>query len=333
MAGSSKQMTMVRTTTVWAALTLSALTWSAPAVADQNSAAAFTACAEITENERRLACFDVVTAAIRDGGNAMAAFERFMEETHDTAQAAQAAATERARLEAEQAQVLSDHQAELAERARREAEQSQALAERQAELAAREAELAARQAEIVARQAEIEAAERAAQAAATEPATAEALARAEEEARQARTRAAEAEDRAREAEERARRSEEREGFFSGLSLPFANRLPETIPELFGARDLPDDAVVEITRDIDMEAVFRGEEIDRITAPVTRAGRNNAGKYFVVLENGHLWRQQDSSRVLAPRGGPDSVVIERGALGAFFMRLEGRGRAIRVERVR
>lgn len=78
-----------------------------------------------------------------------------------------------------------------------------------------------------------------------------------------------------------------------------------------------------------------EEIDRIEGVAVTAGRNNAGRVFVVLENGQIWRQlkSDSSRpIISKDGEGEPVFIRRGALGSFFVKI-GRTPAFRAERIK
>ncbi|WP_444917731.1 hypothetical protein [Microbulbifer sp. JMSA003] len=55
------------------------------------------------------------------------------------------------------------------------------------------------------------------------------------------------------------------------------------------------------------------------------------KRFITLDNGQLWKQNDSSRVFWKVG--DSVIIERALLGSFFMKPADGGRKLRVKRIK
>lgn len=51
---------------------------------------------------------------------------------------------------------------------------------------------------------------------------------------------------------------------------------------------------------------------------------------ITLESGQVWRQADSERVHVRAG--DSVEIEAGALGAYYLRSSSGGRSVRVKRL-
>jgi len=56
-----------------------------------------------------------------------------------------------------------------------------------------------------------------------------------------------------------------------------------------------------------------------------------GKTDFHLENGQVWRQVDGSRFSVSLVDP-TVVIEKGLLGAFYLRVEGYGSSVKVKRV-
>jgi len=98
--------------------------------------------------------------------------------------------------------------------------------------------------------------------------------------------------------DRAQVRESRRRLF-GLALP---RLP-----IFGGGD--DDEQEE-------------EEINRVEGVVASASQNGNGQWIVRLQDGALWVQTDNRPLaLRPRPG-QPVVIERGALGSFMMRVNG-----------
>ncbi|MAC88749.1 hypothetical protein [Maricaulis sp.] len=84
------------------------------------------------------------------------------------------------------------------------------------------------------------------------------------------------------------------------------------------------AIVERTEDGD---VFRVEmQIER-----TRTVGYNTTVFYMT--NGQVWRQTDSGRVRVPRGDNLTAEIRRGAMTSYLLRINGQGRAIRVERQR
>ena len=64
----------------------------------------------------------------------------------------------------------------------------------------------------------------------------------------------------------------------------------------------------------------GDDIKQIESTVTASGPNADGGWTVKLADGSMWTQTDDTPIaLGPQRG-DKVVVIRGALGAFFMRL-------------
>ena len=70
---------------------------------------------------------------------------------------------------------------------------------------------------------------------------------------------------------------------------------------------------------------------RLVANVATAQRSGDRTWIVTLENGQVWRQTELSSFLVRPGDP--VEIEAGALDAYYMRRVGRGKQIRVKRIR
>lgn len=78
---------------------------------------------------------------------------------------------------------------------------------------------------------------------------------------------------------------------------------------------------------------RGEkpgEVDRLAVSVASAARSALGKWFIKLDDGALWRQTDDAELFpAPKSG-SKAIIRKGALGSFFMSIDGQA-SIRVHR--
>lgn len=85
---------------------------------------------------------------------------------------------------------------------------------------------------------------------------------------------------------------------------------------------------------DFGGIFGGgeeDEVKEIASTITAFRRNQEGGWMVKLADGSTWSQTDSTTVaVAPRRG-DKVVVKRGSLGAFFLRLNGQP-GVRVKRV-
>ncbi len=79
---------------------------------------------------------------------------------------------------------------------------------------------------------------------------------------------------------------------------------------------------------------RKKELRGITASITTS---KSGKYFIVLENGQVWRQlQADTNKLRIRRGADSgldVIIKRRAMGAYALRLTNARVSILVRRIK
>lgn len=71
-----------------------------------------------------------------------------------------------------------------------------------------------------------------------------------------------------------------------------------------------------------------EAVKRLDARIASVGRGQQGFVF-RLDDGAVWEQTDGIYMRTPKGG-DTIVIERGALGSFFARVN-EGVAVRVRR--
>jgi hypothetical protein len=69
----------------------------------------------------------------------------------------------------------------------------------------------------------------------------------------------------------------------------------------------------------------------IASKAAAVSRTADRRLELTLENGQVWRQAEGS-FFSVRVG-DSIVIESGALGAYYLQCNGKGRTVRVKRVR
>lgn len=138
-----------------------------------------------------------------------------------------------------------------------------------------------------------------------------------------------------EEEEMAELAEEQDqrSFFGlpRMSLPNILRRRETTPDEFGSAELEQRQAREEGRAD--ELAEDNDILTEITATVVEWGRNPRGKYFMVLENGHVWRQTDDGRIPLRNSGTNTVSIRRTALGGFMLKANGVNRTFRVERIR
>ena len=74
-----------------------------------------------------------------------------------------------------------------------------------------------------------------------------------------------------------------------------------------------------------------EEIAQIESTVASSVRNDLGQWQVRLQEGGTWIQTDFNQLAVPPRPGETVVVHRGALGSYMMRV-GRQPGVRVRRV-
>ncbi len=97
-------------------------------------------------------------------------------------------------------------------------------------------------------------------------------------------------------------------------------------------------VVDTTNNISQQQATFGYEnkqsteelIDQIKSKITKVKKNRFGSQTITLDNGQVWQQTSGTRLKLKRG--QTVIIERGALGSFFIGKEGINKRIRAKRV-
>jgi hypothetical protein len=84
---------------------------------------------------------------------------------------------------------------------------------------------------------------------------------------------------------------------------------------------------------DFGGLFGGgdDEVKEIASTVTKASQDGYGAWIVTLADGSTWYQQDDSPLGLPPEKGNKVVVHRGSLGAFFLRVAGQP-GIRVKRI-
>lgn len=73
-----------------------------------------------------------------------------------------------------------------------------------------------------------------------------------------------------------------------------------------------------------------KEAQSITSTIVSIKETARGKKIVTLENGSRWQQSDSSRLKIKEG--QKVLIKRGMVGAFFLKVDGLNRTMKVKRI-
>ena len=91
--------------------------------------------------------------------------------------------------------------------------------------------------------------------------------------------------------------------------------------LFGTSDAEAKRIVESSMAI--------EQISQIEAVVTDVRESATEKLTVALDNGQIWQQLDSQRLLLKSG--ETVIIRKASLGSFLMEKQSGSRSIRVKR--
>lgn len=107
---------------------------------------------------------------------------------------------------------------------------------------------------------------------------------------------------------------------SAASLPQTTSQLEDVQPEIGREQLPDDG-----RNADDEPPL----FIATVREVTRGGRD---QLYFHLENGQVWRQIESRYVSYPRNRPFDVEIGQGLMGDYRLRVEGRGRMVRIRRI-
>lgn len=112
----------------------------------------------------------------------------------------------------------------------------------------------------------------------------------------------------------------------GLNLDIFGSSQARTPEQFGANDLPAPP--------DSSVQGSARPIDSITANVTEFATTPTGKFIVFLDNGQVWRQQQSDSGTARfKSRENKVLISYGALGSYTLQLNGSNKVFKVNRVK
>lgn len=76
------------------------------------------------------------------------------------------------------------------------------------------------------------------------------------------------------------------------------------------------------------------EVNKVIYTVDHITEKNYDTHWFYLTNGQIWRQTDGKKfTYSKKIKPTTIVIRRASLGSFLMRINGKGRAIRVVRQR
>lgn len=73
-----------------------------------------------------------------------------------------------------------------------------------------------------------------------------------------------------------------------------------------------------------------ETVNRITVTIAESWRNAEGKWLIKLDTGAVWRQIDDNSLGKPPHAGSKAEIRKGALGSFFVNIDGQ-LALRMHR--
>ena len=76
-----------------------------------------------------------------------------------------------------------------------------------------------------------------------------------------------------------------------------------------------------------------DESATLGARVIEVSQHGRSHLYFHLENGQVWRQIEPRYVPYPRNGAFEVEISRGMLGEYRLRVAGKGRLVRIRRVK
>ena len=99
---------------------------------------------------------------------------------------------------------------------------------------------------------------------------------------------------------------------------------------------PAEPVSEVPVADEVRVINRSDDgaVDTVTMRIESTRIVGYDTTVFYMENGQVWRQIDDGRVRMPRNDDEVYAeIRRGAMTSYLLRINGRGRAIRVERRR
>jgi hypothetical protein len=80
----------------------------------------------------------------------------------------------------------------------------------------------------------------------------------------------------------------------------------------------------------LDKVIPAEDLNAVTTTLSKAYQDANGKWVLVLEDGGVWRQTDTTNLSRPAHAGSTVKIRRAALGSFFINVDGQ-LAMRAQR--
>lgn len=77
--------------------------------------------------------------------------------------------------------------------------------------------------------------------------------------------------------------------------------------------------------------YQDKDLDVLTLTLQDIKKDPRNKRSFYLENGQVWKQTDDASILIKSG--DTAIIEKGLLGAYFLKKEGTNRRVKVKRIK
>ena len=83
----------------------------------------------------------------------------------------------------------------------------------------------------------------------------------------------------------------------------------------------------------VQEMFQSKGPERIESRIVGEFHGWKGHTKFVLENGQVWQQTDSERLVTKKMASPMVYIRRGALGSYLLKVEGYNSSVKVRRVK
>ncbi len=80
-----------------------------------------------------------------------------------------------------------------------------------------------------------------------------------------------------------------------------------------------------------DTVTKQNTEEKIYARIVGLKKDPYGNRSITLDNGQVWKQQESSNIRLKKG--DDIYVETGVLGAFFLSKESINKRLRVKRIK
>lgn len=121
------------------------------------------------------------------------------------------------------------------------------------------------------------------------------------------------------------------------ALPPINK-QETSTTIVEAKSKPSEAQIKAQQEDDFAKEHikktdeqKTQEIKRIELTISKLSKLMHGEWKISFENGQKWQQKDTGRIRLKIG--DKVTLEKGTLGAIYLKTSNSNKSIRVKRLK